>query len=261
MKTVLSLLCFTCCISCFGQQWQLGSSFSFHFPNKTVMPKMSTSFGIDFNLAYSPIFSSPFYIEYRPSWENYSTQVIPQTYQFDNGTQTTTNVTYTSSISRHLIGVKTMLGGDFRAIRGFITPQFGIMSYYSKITIADPNDTDQCQPLEKNTNHRYTGCTYGGNLGMEIAMEKLLPRKYSSENKHKLAISVSYNRGIGHAEYVNVRYMTDEVHTSMATHPSTDINAEFINLSTNSIHEHKIGELYHSPAEYLGFSIGYLIRF
>lgn len=261
MKILIYTLFTLLAAGCFGQQWQLGSSLSSHFPNKEVMPKMHTSFGIDFQLAYSPLFHSPFYFEYRPGWENYSTQTLQQTYQFESGNQTVANVTYTSSVSRHLFGIKTMIGGDYRAIRGFVTPQIGLNSYFSKITIADPNDTDQCQPLEKSTRHRFTGGTYGGTVGFEVAMDKLFPKKFTNPNQHKLVFSSSYSRGIGHAEYVNVRYMSDEVHTTMASHPSTDIQAEFINLSTNSIHEHKIGELYHSPAEYLGFSIGYLIRF
>ena len=72
---------------------------------------------------------------------------------------------------------------------------------------------------------------------------------------------MSYLRGMNHFEYVNVKYMQDEVHNTMTTHPKGDINASFINVSTNNIHEHKIAELYHTPFEMVGINFGYIVRF
>jgi len=244
-----------------GQQWQLGTGISVHVPNKKVMPMMSVSGGLQLSLAYSPFYRSPFYVEYQPSWENYSFNCLDQTYQFDDGSQTTTAVTYKSSISRHLLGLKTMVGGDFRLIRGFLTPQIGLMSYSSKIIIADPKDTDGCQALDRKTTHRFTGGAYGGQMGLEIDLGRLFPQKFSEEQIHKLVLTGSYEKGFNHAEYVNIKYMEDAVHSSHVTHDDRDLNATFINVSTAAIHEHKIAEVYHSPAAYLGFSIGYRIQF
>jgi hypothetical protein len=58
-------------------------------------------------------------------------------------------------------------------------------------------------------------------------------------------------------EYVNVKYMENEVHDPTVVHDDRDINATFINVGSNDLHEHKIAELYHTPMNMWGFSIGY----
>ena len=261
MKFGLVSIIFLIIPSAFGQQWQLGAGLSSHIPNKLSMPQMNVSGGLNLSLAYSPFYRSPFYVEYQPSWENYSYKCLDQTYQFDDGSQTITAVTYKSSISRHLLGIKSMLGGDFRMVRGFLTPQIGLMSYSSKIIIADPNDTDGCQALDRKTTHRFTGAAYGGQIGLELDLGRIFPNKFQVEQTHKLVLTASYEKGFNHAEYVNIKYMEDAVHSAHVTHDDRDINAQFINVSTAAIHEHKVAEVYHSPAEYLGFSIGYRIQF
>jgi hypothetical protein len=40
-----------------------------------------------------------------------------------------------------------------------------------------------------------------------------------------------------------------------------DINATFINVSSNNLHEHKIAELYKTPLSYFGLQIGYVYSF
>ena len=245
---------------CFSQKAELGLYVPIDLPNKTNMPKMSTAGGFGVSFGYSPLFLTPFYIEAKTSFSNYSSQNLQQTYQFDDGSQTITNVSYSSGMSKYLLGAKTMIGQDFRAVRGFITPQIGLASMRTKIVIADPQDADGCQPLDRNVSQRFTGAIYGGEIGAEIALEKLF-RKITIENAHKLYFSMSYLRGMNHFEYVNVKYMQDEVHNTMTTHPKGDINASFINVYTNNIHEHKIAELYHTPFEMIGINFGYIVRF
>lgn len=244
----------------FSQQTRLGFFLPIDFPVKSTMPYMSTTGGIGFTGAYSPFFSAPVSLELKANLGGYSSRTVAQTYQFDDGSQTTTDVTYSSGMNKMLIGTKIMMGGDYRTIRGYLTPQIGTARFRSKITVADPEDQDGCHPLDSDIRQKDRGWIYGGEIGAEIVLSRLLPNQVSDEG-HTLFLSASYLRGFDHFEYVNVKYMTDEVHTTMATHTTADLNARFINLSTNNIHEHKVAELYHTPFEMIGIQIGYVYRF
>jgi hypothetical protein len=244
----------------FSQQSRVGIFLPLDVPVKSTMPKMSTAVGIGFTAAYSPFFSVPISFEFKANIGGYSSRTVAQTYQFNDGSQTITDVTYSSGLNKMLLGSKFILGGNYKAIRGYITPQIGTARFRSKITIADPQDQDGCRPLDSEVLQKNRGFIYGGEIGAEIALSRLLPHKTTDEG-HTLFCSVSYLLGFAQFEYVNVRYMTDKLHTSMVTHNAADVNARFVNLSTNDIHEHKVAELYHTPFEIIGIQIGYIYRF
>lgn len=258
-KLILSSVCFISFIAN-SQHGQIGVFVPIDIPVKSEMPKMGTNVGIGFSAAYSPFFTAPVFLELKTSWGSYSAKTLQQTYMFDNGSQTTTDVSYTSSLHKYLLGTKVMLGRDYKAVRGFVTPQIGVANFRTKIVIADPQDEDDCKPLDRETTQKFAGFVYGGEIGAQISMEKLF-KGISSENTHKLFISASYLAGFDHFEYVNVRYMQDEVHDTQTSHSSGDINASFINVTTNQIHEHKIAEVYHTNLRMIGINIGYVINF
>ncbi len=260
MKSILLFLLASSSFTGFSQHGQIGTFIPIDIPVKSEMPKMGTNFGIGLSGAYSPFYTAPVFLEFKASWGSYSAKTLQQTYMFDNGSQTTTDVSYTSSMHKYLLGTKVMIGRDYRAVRGYLTPQIGVANFKTKIVIADPLDEDDCQPLDRETSQRFAGFVYGGEIGAQISMEKLF-RGISSENTHKLTISASYLSGFNHFEYVNVRYMQDEVHDTQVTHTSGDINASFINVTTNQIHEHKIAEVYHTNLRMIGINIGYTINF
>lgn len=260
MKTLLLFLFSYFGFSAISQHLQIGTVVPVDFPIKSEMPKMGTNFGIGVSAGYSPFYSSPVFFELKSSWGIYSSKTLQQTYMFSNGAQTTTNVTYTSAMHKYLLGAKVMLNRDFRTIRGYITPQIGVANFRTKIVIADPQDEDDCKPLDKETTQRFAGFVYGGEIGAEIPMNKLF-KKMNEESKHKFFVSANYLGGFKHFEYVNVRYMQDEVHDAEITHESMEVTTKFINVSTNEIHEHKIAELYHTSLRMIGFNVGFVLNF
>ncbi len=260
MKTFVLIISLFILGKSFCQQSRIGFFVPIDLPVKSSMPKMSTAGGIGVTGSYSPFFNAPVSLELKANLGSYSSRTIAQTYQFNDGSQTVTNVTYSSGFNKMLLGTKFMIGGDFRAIRGYITPQIGTARFGSRIVIADPKDQDGCHPLDRKITQHNRGFIYGGEVGAEIVLSRILPNKFSDDG-HTLFFSASYLRGFNHFEYVNVNYMTDEVHTTMVTHSTADLNAQFINLSTNNIHEHKVAELYHTRFEMIGIQIGYVYRF
>jgi hypothetical protein len=192
---------------------------------------------------------------------------MQQTYVFDSTSSTTTDVTYSSGMNRLNFGTKIHLLNEYRAIRPYITPQIGYAFMRSRIAVADPQDEDDCQPLDKTTVQRYSGLTYGGELGVEVSMERMF-KNVSTENKHRLYASVSFLNSFNTFEYINVKYMEDHDHAAMtggSHHASSDdgrdVNAQFVNVTTNTIHEHKIAELYKTNLQFWGINVGYVFNF
>ena len=69
-------------------------------------------------------------------------------------------------------------------------------------------------------------------------------------------------------DYINVRYMSGHEHgVSAGGHnhanmdEDRDLTTEFVNLSTDNIHEHKIAEVYHTPLRFITVNIGYVWYF
>lgn len=270
MKKMYFLLAGICIsASTFAQQnMQLGPYFTVDMPSHTVMPKMSTALGIGAQYAYKPIRNFPVSLEIKGSLGSYSTETLPQTYTFEDSSSITTDVTYTSNMNKALIGTKIHIGSEYKAVRGYVTPQVGRLTMRSKISIADPEDEDGCEPLEKETKQRFSGYVYGAEVGAEVSMSRLFLGR-DSENKHRLFLSVSFLNGFNKFEYVNVKHMEDGSHHALhggGTETSTDsegrdITTTFVNLSTNSLHDHKIAELYRTNLQFWGLNVGYVFNF
>lgn len=254
---LFSLFCFTAA----AQTGQVGTYFTSDIPVKSVMPKMSANTGMGLQFAYKPVPKFPVMLEMKGSIGNYSTQTLSQTFVFGDNSKTTTNVSYSSNMNRVTFGTKIHIGHEFRSVRGFVTPQIGSVWMKSKIRVADPQDVDDCQPLQKATTHRSSGFVYGGEAGVEVGFDKLF--RGATESKHKLYASVSYLASFNSMDYVNVKYMQDHDHAAMHSGEASDreITTQFINVSTNNIHEHKIAELYSTPLRFVGINIGYVFNF
>ncbi len=235
---------------------QMGVFVPIDIPDRAIMPNMSVNAGFGLNASYSPFPNSPFYLEFKSSWGQYYYQTLTQTYSFTDGSTTVTDVNYSSGMSKYLLGTKVMVGRELWAVRGFVTPQIGLSKMKSRIYIEDPNDVDNCKPLENRTTHKFTGGVYGGEVGLEIDLSRIIPT-IQTEYTHKLVLTANFLGSFGHMEYVNVKYMENEVHDPNVVHDDRDINATFINVGSNDLHEHKIAELYHTPMNMWGFSIGY----
>lgn len=244
---------------------QFGTYFGTYSPFKSQMPKMSTTYGQGFTFAYKPSATLPVSIDWSSHFGWYYSKTMQETYMFGNGSSTTTDVTYTSKLRNHLLGARINFTHDYSAFRPYIKPQIGWATMKSKIVIADPNDVDDCQPLDRQTNNVYRGAVYGGEAGFEIDMNRIF-RNVQEENRHFLYFSVSYLRGFSDFEYINQKYMTSHEHGvhEGGTNESTDgrdVTAQFINVTTNEIHDHKIAEVYRTPYEMWGLKLGYVIYF
>lgn len=231
-------------------------------PIRSAMPKMSTNLGIGLQGSYRPMPNFPMFIELKGHLGNYSSQTSEETYIFEDGSQTVTDVTFSSNMHALQLGAKFYYTNYYKIFRGYVTPQIGFHSMRSRIRIADPMDEDDCAPLENRIAFKNTGLTYGGELGVDIDMKRLITQ---NESNQRLYFSVSYLGSFKEMDYINVKHMEDHQHDVHHTEPATegdrDLTTQFVNVSNNDLHEHKIAEIYSTKLSFIAFNLGYILYF
>ncbi len=251
-----------------GQTDQFGAFVPLDIPMKSEMPKASVAGGFGLSAYFAPESRLPVALELKGNLGTYSNRTLQQTYEFMDGSQTRTNVTYSSNFHKVMLGSRFSTRYAMDGMELYLTPQIGFGSMRSRIYIADPQDEDDCKPLENTIVQRDNGFLYGLEAGLDIQMNKVISGTKIKDN-HRMFFSVNYLSSFKSFDYINIRYMEDEVHGMTSNPPANggvdsegrDINTQFVNLGSNNLHDHKIAELYTSPLKYIGVQFGYVYRF
>jgi hypothetical protein len=243
---------------------QLGFHLNVDSPFRSVMPEMQTTGVWGFSLAHSPLMGSPFYIEFKALFGNYGSRTNRDTYYLKNNWWYPAESYYKSGYQKFLLGPKLMLGKDFRAMRGFATPQIGLIRMRSKTTVKywdgstnwnnDDTNDDGSKQVSK-TAIKQTSFGYGGEIGVEFYLQQLF--KKSDADNFRLQLSGSFLKGFKEFRYANVDDMVGPEHFGdedvdfgnyvMVSHP----NAEEINYV----------KIEQSPLQLWGINIGLTINF
>jgi len=264
--TLLSFLSMAFAFGSFAQRVEIGGNASLDFPNRAIMPKMGVVKSLGFVAAFRPVSTFPLALELKGSLGQYSSQILPQTYIFSNGDQTSVDVNYRSNMHKLLFGAKIKIGSEYRVMNFFVTPQIGAAFLNSRIYIEDPNTQQgECKALESSHPHRYKTGVYGGEIGTQINLSRIASG--SGSYNHRLNLSFNFLAGFKPVDYINVKYMQDGPHGVAGEEPmdhgdpDRELTATFVNVTTNATHSHKIAELYRTPLQMWGFSIGYVYAF
>jgi hypothetical protein len=246
--------------------FQFGIFGTSDIPLKSQMPKMAPSYGLGLNVGYKPIALFPMFIELKGNFGMYDYRTSKETFIFNETSSTETDVTFSSSMHKLQLGVKFYYTNFYRPVRGYVTPQIGYSFMRSRIRIADPADTDDCQPLENRISQRSNGLTYGGELGVEMDLQRLI--RHEGPTNNRLYVSVSFLGSAKKLDYINTRYMNEHENVVYSpehgNHVSEDgrpLTAKFVNVSNNDLHEHKIAEVYSTYLRFINVNIGYVWYF
>jgi hypothetical protein len=262
-KFLLSTFLFASLLSK-AQTIDFGLDYNIDAPFMRTMPKMNVNHGVNVHLGYKILPKAPLYINTDISTGCYALKTREENYFFSDGTQTTTDVQYSSNLHKFLFGFNYDIGKSTNRLSGYFTAQAGYAYMNSKIYIEDPTDVDGCKALEQKNTFTYGGGIYSAGGGVRINLDKktTTTRLFN----HYLDISCKYTAG-GNFSYVNINHMQEHNHAmansaaTAATRDTKDLNVKFVNVTTNSIHEHKVAEIYTSPFEIVNIKIGYLVRF
>lgn len=252
-----------------AQKLDIGFNYNADIPFRQTMPMMSMNHGAGMYIALRPLKNSnSFWISSDISTGAFAYKSRMETYTFSDGSTTDTWVNYSSNLHKFLFGANYDIGKRDDLISGYLTAQAGYAIMNAKIYIEDPNDPGGCKALENKNTFSYGSGIAAAGGGVRININKLSKKKENTSKlfNHYIDIGVKYMAG-GTFQYVNIKHMQDHTHgiaSAQNTSPSRDtkdLTVQFVNVTTNNIHEHKVAEIYSSGFEMLNLKIGYLITF
>jgi len=252
MKFISTLLLVCLAFSANSQQWKLTTGYSLGIPrqdlSKNIQPVHSMQTGVLYQL---PGELKRLSVGLDIGIGIYAHETIDQTFQFDNSTSTVLPVDYSSNAFNVNLQARFNLLSEKNFIIPYINAKGGLYNFYSSIYIGDPEDIDGCHALEQENiiNDKTMYWSAGG--GLQINPTIFSKNKRSS----RLMIDISANtiQG-GEISYINTKHLMDAPATSDPD--GKPLNVQFINASTQSIHEHKVAEVYTSPLKILEFRVG-----
>lgn len=183
-----------------------------------------------------------------------------QELSFPDGSGIKTNVTYTSNVFNGSLFTRVNFLKN-KTWSPYVNVKGDYSQFYSNVVVGDPEDGSSCEALERKNlirDHTFF-VAYGG--GMQVDLSVL--SKKEKPGKCLIDISVNKIRG-GSLNYINTRHIETHVHTdpNNPAPPTTvkgePLNIQFINITTQTIHEHQVAELYNSPLRMLDIKVGML---
>lgn len=239
-------------------QFSVNASYSLGIPQKEMAQNINAVHGIYIGGQYTlPKNLNNISVGLTTGFGSYANLIKETTFTF-NDNSITTDVTYSSKVSSTSAFVKMDVIKNF-SITPYAMISGGSQKFYSSIRIADPEDEDDCKPLEVKTIMSDRTAFYGLGGGAKIDMGIF----GLEEKKHFIDISLSWIRG-GKIDYINTRKLKDShEHEADMDMPEKGkpLNVSFINVSSNLIHEHKVAEIYTTPLRLMDIKVSYFYSF
>lgn len=180
----------------------------------------------------------------------YANERKEQTFNFDNGSSTKTFVNYSSNVLQLNLAAKALLIKN-SLLTPYLSGKAGWASFYSNIYIEDPADAGACKALDQK-NILKDGtimAAYGGGLMLDLS---LFANKCTKGSRY-IDFSVNNVRG-GNISYINTKKLIDAANPPMTT-TGKAVNVNFVNATTQQIHEHQVAEVYTTPMRFLEFKV------
>jgi len=140
-----------------------------------------------------------------------------------------------------------------RIIKPYITAKGGYSWFRTSLNIYDPDETDQCEPVDRDLLMKDGTFSVTGGAGFHWDLSSV----FKNMDTDVFLFNVSANVVLGG----KVNYMnTDADHHHQTGNPASDVTAKYINNQTQIVHEHHVGYLYSSYVEMVDFRAGFVFR-
>jgi hypothetical protein len=181
----------------------------------------------------------------------YASKRINQTFQFDNNTASVVPVNYNSNTFNTNIEARLNLLRDKNLVIPYISVKGGLYSFFSTINVEDPNNPDGCHALQRKNimNDKTFYLSAGGGLQIDPAIFS----KRKERGNVLIDIGVNTIHG-GTLSYINTKHLIDA--QTMTDPAGKPLEVQFINASTQAIHEHTVAQVFTSPLRLLEFRAG-----
>lgn len=184
----------------------------------------------------------------------YGNDMDEQEYEFEDGTIAPMNVTVSNYfLNMMAVGRYYML--ESKIVQPYISGKVGYSHWVTELSITDPDDLDNCEPVESDILKEDGGmlATVGGGIRFDVGSVF----KGLGLDRMFLDVSTAYSKG-GRIQYMSTDPPKNSPHHSM----STDVvNAQFRNTQTQIVHKHHVGYVYDSYIEMLDFRFNMAFRF
>jgi hypothetical protein len=244
-------------------QFSASSSYNLSIPRKEMAENINPvhAFYISGEYALANKLSGV-YVGLTTGLGTYANLTKETTFSFGNGNPTATDVHYTSNVFSSSANIKLDLIKRF-LITPYAKVEGGFQKFYSTIRIDDPNDIDNCKPLERRSILKDVAAFYGAGAGVKIDMN-IFSNNFS-KNEQFIDISFTTIRG-GKLDYINTRELKDSHEHNNDPQPDISgngkpLNVKFINITSNIIHEHKVAQVYTSQLRLMDIRVSYRISF
>lgn len=176
---------------------------------------------------------------------SYAQKNMDQTFTFTDGSQTVTNVNYSSNMWQASALVRYDLLKR-SSITPYISGKLGYNRLYANIRIDDPHDADGCHPLDKKSLLGDGAMSASAGLGLKLDMA-VFSRSWD-RGQGWFDLNLHYTTG-SNVSYINTRKLSSA--TTISSEGGKPLNLQFINVNTQNIHQHQVAEVFTSPLRML----------
>jgi hypothetical protein len=187
----------------------------------------------------------------------YAYKKIDQTFNFDANTSTVVPVNYSSNVGNFSLQSKYQLLDEKRAmIVPYVSARAGLYSFFSDLTIEDPDDPLGCHPLDKKKLINDKTLYWGAGAGFQIN-PSVFTKKHKKDGSVMIDISINTING-DKLDYINTKHLKDD--QDMSQMDGKPLLMKFINVSTQDIHEHTVAQVYTSALRILEIRGGVIVK-
>lgn len=256
MKRLITVFLVLGCCNLNAQSWsqEWNTGFVFTSPTGGMKETIRNGSGIVFDFhALSP--SKRYSVGAEVNYTVYGFDQSTQKYDFPDGTSADMDVDVTNAFT-NLVAV----GRFYLKPTGFVLPyvngKAGYSWYRTNLSIYDPDDMDQCKPLEKDLLYHDGTFIVSAGGGFRFDVSYLFKRSH----RQTLYVDLSANYTAGNrVSYMNTDGPDPSKHTSMNAR-TDDVMASFINTQTQIVHKHHVGYLYSGVARMVDFRLTFVFR-
>lgn len=258
MKPFYLLLAFIATSIAAPAQLELGTSYSLSLPLQEMHRNIRPVHNINFTFL-SPIKKIPqLLVGVESGFGQYAYFTKDQDIRFPDGSGTNTEVTYSSNVLTAGLLTRFQLMKDAKW-NPYVSGKLGYANFFSKVLVADPENEDDCKPLDKKTpirDHSFFA-EYGAGVKIDVSSKR-------KPNNAWIDFSISQAHGTK-LNYINVKDIKEHIHNdpnnpAPVTDKTVPLSIRFVNVATQTIHEHQLAEVYNSPLRLFQIKIGMIWR-
>ena len=256
MKSIFTLLLISIiAVPASSQQWKILGGYNLGIPlgelNDNINPVHSLQTGARYQLDGKLKRLS---IIVEGGLGIYAMQRIDQTFTFDN-TSAIVPVNYNSNALNANLALQYDLADGEKFIVPYVNVKGGYYSLFSNIYVENPRDGVSCHALQQENIIKDGTFTWSAGTGVQLNAALFAKNKYRREIS--IDIGVNYLRG-GSLDYINTKRLIDA--QTINQPGSKPLQVQFINASTQNIHEHTVAQVYNSKLRMVEVRLGVVVE-